>query len=245
VSYNQKHNQTNGEHNRDGSEDNRSWNCGIEGPTDNIVVESLRNCQIRNLLAVTILSLGVPMILMGDEVRRTQGGNNNAYCHDDETNWFDWTLVEKHADVHRFVTLLNAGRVLQEVEDERKRTSLNKLIGEARLSWHGVKLGNPDWRDDSHSLALYAELLHEGLFVYLIMNAHWEALDFELPALSGGQLWRRWVDTSRDTPEDIVAWHTAPSLSRNEYRVESRSVVVLFADGDSSSQTVRPNRDAG
>lgn len=243
VSYNQKHNETNGEHNQDGSDDNRSWNCGFEGPTDNIVVETLRNRQIRNLLAVTILSLGVPMILMGDEIRRTQGGNNNAYCHDDETNWFDWTLVEKHADVHRFVTLLNARRVLQEVEDERTRTSLNKLIGKARLSWHGVKLGNPDWRDDSHSLALYAELPHEGLLVYLIMNAYWEALDFELPALSGGQLWRRWVDTSRDTPEDIVPWHTAPSLSRNEYRVESRSVVVLFADGDPSSQTVRPNRD--
>ena len=99
VSYNAKHNERNGEHNRDGADDNRSWNCGVEGPTDDIAVEALRNRQIKNLLTVTLVSLGVPMILMGDEVRRTQRGNNNAYCQDNETSWFDWTLVKKHADV--------------------------------------------------------------------------------------------------------------------------------------------------
>ena len=103
VSYNGKHNEANGEHNRDGADDNRSWNCGVEGPTDDPEIERLRNRQVKNMLTVTLLSLGVPMMLMGDEVRRTQGGNNNAYCHDDESNWFDWTLVEKHADVLRFV----------------------------------------------------------------------------------------------------------------------------------------------
>ncbi len=109
VSYNQKHNQTNGEYNRDGADENRSWNCGFEGPTDNIAVESLRNRQIKNFLTITLVSLGVPMVPMGDEVRRTQRGNNNAYCQDDETSWFDWTLVEKQADLLRCVTLLNAG----------------------------------------------------------------------------------------------------------------------------------------
>lgn len=232
VSYNQKHNETNGEGNLDGADDNRSWNCGVEGPTDNVAIESLRNRQAKNFLTITLLSVGMPMILMGDEVRRTQRGNNNAYCHDDETSWLDWTLAEKHPDVHRFVSLLNARRVLREVEHERARTSLNKWIREARQSWHGVKLGKPDWRDDSHSLALYAELPHEGQDVYLIINAYWEPLDFELPALSGRRLWRRWVDTSRDTPQDIVPWHTAPSLSCNEYRVEPRSVVVLFAEAE-------------
>lgn len=232
VSYNQKHNETNGEGNLDGADDNRSWNCGVEGPTDNVAIESLRNRQAKNFLTITLLSVGMPMILMGDEVRRTQRGNNNAYCHDDETSWLDWTLAEKHPDVHRFVSLLNARRVLREVEHERARTSLNKWIREARQSWHGVKLGKPDWRDDSHSLALYAELPHEGQDVYLIINAYWESLDFELPALSGRRLWRRWVDTSRDTPQDIVPWHTAPSLSCNEYRVEPRSVVVLFAEAE-------------
>ena len=92
VSYNHKHNEANGEDNRDGANDNRSWNCGVEGPTDDPAVEALRNRQVKNFLTVTMLALGVPMILMGDEVRRTQGGNNNAYCHDDESNWFDWSL---------------------------------------------------------------------------------------------------------------------------------------------------------
>ncbi len=108
VSYNEKHNEANGEANRDGADDNRSWNCGVEGPTDDPAIERLRNRQVKNFLTVTLLSLGVPMLLMGDEVRRTQGGNNNAYCLDDDTNWFDWTLVRRYADVHRFVTLLNA-----------------------------------------------------------------------------------------------------------------------------------------
>ena len=107
VSYNQKHNEANGEDNRDGANDNRSWNCGVEGPTDDPAIETLRNRQVKNFLTVTLLSLGMPMILMGDEVRRTQRGNNNAYCQDNEISWFDWTLLEKHADVHRFVTLLN------------------------------------------------------------------------------------------------------------------------------------------
>ncbi len=106
--YNQKHNEPNGEDNRDGADDNRSWNCGVEGPTDDPAIEKLRNRQVKNFLTVTLLSLGLPMISMGDEVRRTQQGNNNAYCQDNETSWFDWTLLAKHADVHRFVTLLNA-----------------------------------------------------------------------------------------------------------------------------------------
>ena len=99
----------NGEENRDGANDNRSWNCGVEGPSNDPAVEKLRNRQVKNFLTVTLLSLGVPMILMGDEVRHTQGGNNNAYCQDNETSWVDWTLLEKHADVHRFLKLLTAG----------------------------------------------------------------------------------------------------------------------------------------
>jgi isoamylase len=232
VSYNQKHNVTNGERNLDGAEDNRSWNCGVEGLTDNVAIESLRGRQVKNFLTITLVSVGMPMILMGDEVRRTQRGNNNAYCHDDETSWLDWALVEKHPDVLRFVRLLNARRILRDVEHERARTSLNKWIRDARQSWHGVKLGEPDWSDVSHSLALYAELPNEGQDVYLIINAYWEPLDFELPVLSGGRLWHRWVDTSRESPEDIVPWNTAPCVSCKEYRAESRSVVVLFAEAE-------------
>ena len=114
VSYNQKHNEANGENNRDGADDNRNWNCGVEGPTDDPLIEDLRNSQVKNFLAVTLLSLGMPMISMGDEVRRTQHGNNNAYCQDNEVSWFDWTLAEKHADVLRFIAMLNTKRLLRD-----------------------------------------------------------------------------------------------------------------------------------
>src|SRR5207244_2943467 len=134
VSYNQKHNEANGEDNRDGATDNRSWNCGVEGPTDDPAVEKLRNRQVKNFLAVTMFSAGMPMFLMGDEARRTQYGNNNAYCQDNETSWFDWTLLAKHADVHRFVIQLNARRVLRDLEPERQRFCLTHLLHDANLT---------------------------------------------------------------------------------------------------------------
>jgi isoamylase len=244
VSYDRKHNEANGEDNRDGGNDNRSWNCGVEGPSDDPAVEKLRNRQVKNFLTVTLLSLGMPMILMGDEVRRTQLGNNNAYCQDNETSWFDWTLLAKHADVHRFVTLLNARRLLRDVEHERQRVSLNELIREANKAWHGVKLHQPDWRECSHSLAVTAELRLEQALVHLILNAYWEPLDFALPPVRGGgrDPWRRWIDTSLDSPEDIVPWQTAPSVPGHTYRTEARSVVVLFARIGSGA---RPHDDRG
>jgi glycogen operon protein len=228
VSYNYKHNEANGEDNRDGASDNRSWNCGVEGPRDDPAVERLRNRQVKNFLTLTLTSLGVPMILMGDEVRHSQGGNNNAYCQDNDTSWFDWALVTKHADVHRFVQLLIGRRLLRNVEHERQRVSLNRMIQEANKAWHGVKLHQPDWGDHSHSLAFDAELPKEGLHVYLILNAYWEALDFELPKAADEDPWRRWIDTALDSPRDIVPWQTAPALPGATYRVEARSVVVLI-----------------
>jgi glycogen operon protein len=227
VSYDRKHNEANGEHGRDGTDDNRSWNCGAEGPSDDPAVEALRNRQVKNFLTVTVLALGVPMLLMGDEVRRTQGGNNNAYCHDDESTWFDWSLVDKHADLHRFVTLLTASRLLRDVEHEERRLSLTQWIAEANKSWHGVKLGQPDWGKDSHSIAFTAELRWEKMFVHLILNAYWEALDFELPPAAGS--WRRWIDTSLSCPQDIAERREALPFPGSVYRAGPRSVVVLFA----------------
>src|SRR5262249_49872748 len=157
------------------ADDNRSWNCGVEGPTDDPEVEALRTRQVKNLLAVTLLSLGVPMILMGDEVRRSQGGNNNAYCQDNETSWLEWGLLARHADVHRFVTLLNARRARRDAEHERQRVSLTQMIEQASKAWHGVRLHQPDWSDRSHSLALGLELRNEGLLLHWILNAYWEA----------------------------------------------------------------------
>jgi isoamylase len=234
VSYNHKHNETNGEDNRDGGNDNRSWNCGFEGPTDDPEIEKLRNRQAKNFLTATLLSLGLPMFMMGDEVRRTQYGNNNAYCHDNQTNWFDWSLLTKHAESLRFVKLLTARRLLRDTGPERRRTSLNQLIGGATKHWHGVKLNQPDWSKQSHSIAFSAELRGEGLLVYFAFNAYWEPLSFELPRIEGGQLWRRWIDTYLETPQDIVPWQEALGVSDPVYRVGPRSVVVLwsgFSDG--------------
>ncbi len=230
VSYDRKHNEANGEDNRDGADDNRSWNCGVEGPTDDPEIERLRNRQIKNFLTVTLLSLGMPMMLMGDEARRSQFGNNNAYCQDNELSWFDWTLVEKHAEVHRFVCLLNARRLQRDTEHERRRVTLNHLIGQASKAWHGVELGRPDWGDRSHSLAFEAELRQEGLRVYLILNAYREPLQFELPAGGAGDAspWRRWIDTALEPPQDIVSWQAAPALSSLTYSAAAHSVVVLF-----------------
>jgi glycogen operon protein len=229
VSYNGKHNEANGEDNRDGADDNRSWNCGVEGPTDDPEIERLRNRQVKNMLTVTVLSLGVPMILMGDEVRRTQNGNNNAYCHDDESNWFDWTLVEKHADVLRFVKLLLARRTLRDEAHERQRVSLADMLRHARTAWHGVNVLRPDWGPQSRSLAFGAEMQREGLELHLITNAFWEPLDFELPATADREPWRRWIDTSLDSPDDIVGWQSAAVVAEpRSYHVGPRSVVVLW-----------------
>jgi isoamylase len=229
VSYNEKHNEANGEDNRDGANDNRSWNCGIEGPTDDPGIEKLRNRQVKNYLTVTLMSLGVPMILMGDEVRQTQGGNNNAYCQDNEISWFDWTGGEKHADVLRFLQLLIERRLLRSTEPERQRTSLTTLLQQANKAWHGVKLGQPDWGDGSHSVALEAELRREGLRFYIILNAHWEPLAFELPKVEGGGSWRRWIDTALESPQDIVPWQSAPAVAGALYRADARSVVMLYS----------------
>jgi glycogen operon protein len=240
VSYNQKHNEANGEDNRDGASDNRSWNCGVEGPTDDPVVEKMRNRQVKNFLTVTLMSLGVPMMSMGDEIRRTQGGNNNAYCEDNETSWFDWTRVETHADVHRFLKLLIERRLLRTVEHERQRTSLTELLEQANKAWHGVKLFQPDWGDSSHSVALGAELGKEGLMFHFILNAYWEPLEFELPRLEGRSFWRRWIDTGLDSPQDVVPWQTAPAVPGNTYRVGPRTVAMLIAGAELAASPSNP-----
>ena len=231
VSYNQKHNELNGEDNRDGASDNRSWNCGVEGPTDDPAIEKLRDRQIKNLLAVTLLSLGVPMLLMGDEARRSQSGNNNAYCQDNETSWFDWNLVRQQTGLYRFVELLAARRALRKMDSERQRRSLNQLLRGASKAWHGVRLRQPDWSEQSHSLAFSAQLPEENLSFHLIFNAYWEPLEFELPAgmHAAGHPWRRWIDTSLESPNDIQDWPTASVVTERTYRVGARSLVVLIA----------------
>jgi glycogen operon protein len=230
VSYDAKHNAANREGNRDGANDNRSWNCGVEGPTDDPAIDGLRTRQVKNFLTVTLLSAGVPMLLMGDEVRRTQGGNNNAYCQDNETSWFDWTLVARRADVLRFVSLLNTRRKLRDVEHERHRVSLDQLIRRAGIAWHGVRVDEPDWGDSSHSVAFTTKHAGEGPLFHVILNAYWGPLEFELPPVPGAdhRLWRRWIDTFRESPDDIVDWDRSPVVAGDRYRAGPRSVIVLF-----------------
>jgi glycogen operon protein len=231
VSFDRKHNEANGEENRDGSDENLSWNCGQEGPGADPAVEALRNRQVKNFLAVTLLALGAPMLLMGDEVRRTQGGNNNAYCQDNEIGWFDWRLLERHGDVHRFATLLIAARQRHDLAREDPGLTLNQLLSQARLEWHGVRVGQPDWGDDSHSIALTAWSLGNRFAIHLMVNAWQEPLLFQLPpasAVPGGR-WCRWIDTSLPSPDDIVALREAPPLERECYLLQPHSLATLVA----------------
>jgi glycogen operon protein len=230
VTYNQKHNQENGEDNRDGHGDNRSWNCGCEGPTNDAEIEKLRNRQVKNVLTTTMFSVGVPMFVMGDEVRRSQRGNNNAYCQDNDTSWFDWALLSKHADMHRFVKLLIDRRLIRDVEHERRRTSLAKVLRDSKEALHGVKLNQPDCSRFSHSFAISGELKNESLFVHAMFNAYWESLDFELPVLEDRTMnWFRWIDTALDPPHEICEWNGETRVRESIYRVGARSVVVLIA----------------
>jgi isoamylase len=228
VSYNQKHNEANGEGNSDGANDNHSWNGGAEGPTNDPAIEKLRNRQVKNFFATTLLALGLPMILMGDEVRRTQLGNNNAYCHDSELAWFDWSLTKHHADVLRFVQLLIDRRLRRDVSAEHNRLTLTDLIRRAPHAWHGVHPFQPDWGDSSHSLAFSTDIPDQNLSFYMILNAFWESLQFELPPTSNSAPWRRWIDTFLDSPGDIVRWEDAPPTREASYSVGPRSVAVLL-----------------
>jgi glycogen operon protein len=242
VSYNHKHNEANGENNRDGCDDNHSWNCGVEGPTDDACVEALRNRQVKNFLAVEMLAVGTPMLLMGDEVRRSQLGNNNAYCQDTDASWFDWRLLERHPDILRFVKELLAFRQRRDVVHDSATFSLNQLLGRGRIEWHGVELKRPDWGEHSHSLAFTLQSLHLRFLLHCVMNAYWEPLAFELPSIAAGdgRGWRRCIDTALPSPDDIQKWAEAPEVASGSYRVQPRSLVLLASQPASFSRTA-PN----
>lgn len=228
VSYNYKHNQANGEDNLDGANDNFSWNCGSEGPTDNPTIETLRQKQIKNLLTILLLSQGTPMLLMGDEVRRTQLGNNNAYCQDSELSWFDWSGIEKHSQLLRFVKGLI--HFIQSLEIFQQESFLEVTYGSHKphIVWHGTCLGQPDWSFDSHSLAFTLRHPKAKEHLYVILNAYWETLTFELPPLGHTECWHRIVDTALPAPEDFCSLKAAPPVKGDKYRALARSSVVLM-----------------
>jgi isoamylase len=229
VSFNEKHNEANLQNNSDGMTDNFSWNCGVEGGTDKPDVEKLRLRQIKNLLTILFTSQGTPMIQMGDEVRRTQKGNNNTYCQDNAMSWFDWDLVKTNSGLLRFVTMLN--RIIRNCRIFQEERIISNAYSSTKpyISWHGVNIAKPDFSNDSHTLAF--TLTHPGFGekLHIILNAYWEALDFELPKLKSPLLWHRIIDTYLDSPDDFTEPEGSPAVNERFYRVQPRSSVILTA----------------
>ena len=228
VAYGSKHNEGNGSHNSDGNDENLSWNCGSEGPSDSEEVRALRARQVRNFATLLFLSAGTPMILAGDEFGRTQRGNNNAFCQDNEISWVDWQLTGVHADLFRFFQRLIRFRRLHPVL-RREAFEPGEGAGAVRVAWHGVELDAPDWSWESRSLAMHLQQA-DGAgadHIYLIANAHWEGHEFRLPRPSD-QRWHCFVDTSHAPPHDIADPGREGALAdQDRYAVGPRSVVVL------------------
>jgi isoamylase len=233
VSYDQKHNEANGEGNRDGDNGNHSWNCGHEGPTDDPAVLALRRRQVRNALLLLLCSHGVPMLLAGDEVGRTQNGNNNAYCLD-EPSWFDWSLVDTNADLLTFTSRVIAFRNAHPAFRRSAHATGHRRDGVfPEVSWHGADAWTPDW---SAHCRLIATMFADGDdCVYLAANAHWEGHDVELPELPAGLRWHLFADTwaARDaTGSRCAAYepgHEPVLDDQGGAYLGPRSVVVLVA----------------
>lgn len=228
VSYNDKHNQANGEGNRDGANQNHSWNCGEEGETDDPAIEALRLQQIKNLLTILLFSQGTPMLLMGDEIRRSQKGNNNTYCQDNELSWFDWSGLDKQWDLWCFLRrLIHFTQGLHLFQQERV---LEVTYGSHKphLIWHGINLGQPDWSEDSRSLAFSLRHPEADEHLHIILNAYWESLSFELPLLGHGECWYRIVDTALPITGAFCDLDEALLIKEDRYQVQARSSVVLM-----------------
>jgi glycogen operon protein len=240
VSYNEKHNAANGEGNRDGNNNNLSWNCGVEGETDDLAIEALRTRQIKNFAAILLLSLGVPMFVAGDEVRRTQYGNNNAYCQDNEVSWFDWRLVRQYRGMHRFFRQMIAFRK-SHASLHRRSFFDGKQVNERGfpdITWHGCLLHRPGWFDPNSRVLAFTigGFVLDGMWddtdIHVMLNMDGQTLDFEIPSLASRR-WYRVVDTALPSPDDIAEDLANPGeearTSGNVYHVTSHSVVVLIS----------------
>jgi isoamylase len=239
VSYDHKHNEANGEDNRDGTDDNRSWNHGAEGPNDDPGIRALRARQVRNMLATLLLSQGVPMILGGDESGRTQHGNNNAYCQDNEISWLDWDLDDERRSLLEFSRRLIALRAAHPVF--RRRHFFGGAHGDSGLPdirWlrpDGREMSRRDWgRDDLRTLGVFlngeeipgpgpdGERVLDDTFV-LLLNAHHEPAEFRLPARRFGNRWRQVFSTAEpDEVEGARSW-----LAWARVHLEARSVLLM------------------
>jgi glycogen operon protein len=234
VAYDGKHNEANGEDNRDGADDNNSWNCGAEGPTDDPGILALRARQMKNAVALLLVSQGVPMILMGDEVGQTKHGNNNSYCHDDALNWLDWSLVGRNAEQLRFVRTMVAFRRAHPALRNRDHFQYKDYRGSGYpdISFHGTRAWQPDWDGRVLAFLLCGDHAKGGAthddMIYVAMNTHWDALPFELPGLPAGKSWHVSTNTTMPSPQDIHPPGEEPRLAdQGACLVGGRSVVVL------------------
>ena len=238
FSHDGKHNDANGEGNRDGSDDNFSWNCGHEGHTDDPNIQALRKQLMKNAVSILLLSHGIPMILMGDEVARTQQGNNNVYCHDNSMGWFDWDLVNKNNDLLNFFQKMIAFRRAHPVLRARDHMSNQdyKGSGIADITWHGTRSWNADWSDSSRTLAFMFCGKHakHGLSpdatIYVAINTFWGGIPFQLPNPPQGEKWHVFANTGMPSPNDICEPGKEIVLeNQNEFFVGPRSTVVLLS----------------
>ena len=230
VSYDRKHNEANGEANRDGTDDNHSWNCGVESDTIDPTVLALPERQAKNLLTILLCSQGTPMLLMGDEVYRTQLGNNNAYCQDNPGNWFDWEGLQQQRNLLRFVRLLLRFRRDHRVFRRDRPWTVPDEHGPPPITWHGVQPEQPDWSVASHSVAFSLRDPEEGESLYVALNAFREPLEFQLPEPRAQSPWRRVVDTALAPPHEIADPGDEPVVPGTRYHVAARSAVVLLSN---------------
>ena len=238
VSYDQKHNESNGENNNDGANDNNSWNSGWEGETDDPQINTLRARQIKNAIALLMVSQGVPMMLMGDEVGQTQRGNNNMYCHDTEQSWMNWDLLKKNPALFRFFQDCIAFRKEHPVFHNRWHLRHQDYVGSGfpDISWHGSRAWHPDWSQDSRLLAFMLDGKHAkggespDNSIYVVTNTHWDGLGVELPRSPEGCQWHVFANTGANTPEDVWESGSEPVLSDQTHLfVGPRSVIILLA----------------
>ncbi len=224
VSYNGKHNEANGEENRDGENHNHSMNFGVEGPTDDHNVNRRRMRMMKNMLSTLLLSQGVPMILGGDEFARTQKGNNNAYCQDNDISWVDWELCDKNAGLVRFVRLMI--KLRRELPSLRRRNFFKDGVG---ISWHGEKRNKADWGSEAKWLAFMLDSLEDCPHLYVMMNASQDYRHFAVPHV--GKEWVVYADTHHSSPDDIcedIENATVVGYEHKKYRVHPQSTVVLI-----------------
>ncbi len=227
VAYEQKRNLDNGEQNRDGSDHNLAWNCGVEGPTTDPGVLAVRRRQVRNFLCLLLLAKGVPMLWMGDEMGHTRRGNNNPWCQDNELNWLDWSGRETHADLLRFVRLLVRLAAGCDLLQQDRWWTVAGADRDGDVSWHGTEPGRPDWRPASRRLALTIGGDAADRRLHLMLNAADASARFTAPPPRQGQAWHLAVDTAAPSPADIHEAGTAPRLADGVCDVASHGVVVL------------------